>query len=163
YWNRFCPQETRTLWSAKLNAFAERNKLFPGDPAQQNYIAALQWLGGVFAEQTQLYPKGITAEAGEYLFHELITGDSFSSSQEAHRLVAAFTRHLASKGSEKMFEQRRQALAEHPGSELDLVRDWVRGFMLHVAQVSKPAVSQISKSASAPTGQRHAGLETGDT
>jgi hypothetical protein len=130
YWNRFCPQEMRTLWSAKLNAFAERNKLFPGDPTQQNYIAALQGLVSAFTEQTQLYPKEIAAEAGEYLFNELISGDTFAISQEADRLVAAFSRHLASKGSEKAFEQRRQALAEHPGSELDLVRDWVRGFLL---------------------------------
>jgi hypothetical protein len=130
YWNRFCPQETRTLWSAKLNAFAERNKLFPGDPTQQNYIAALQGLVGAFAEQTQLYPKEIAAEAGEYLFNELITGEAVSVSQEADQLVASFNRHLASKGSEKAFEQRRQALVEHPGSELDLVRDWVRGFLL---------------------------------
>lgn len=138
YWNRFCPPETRTLWSAKLNAFAERNKLFPGDPTQQNYIAALQGLVSAFAEQTQLYPKEIAAEAGEYLFNELITGDTFAVSQEADRLVASFNRHLASKGSEKAFEQRRQALAEHPGSELDLVRDWVRGFLL--TQVDPVAV-----------------------
>jgi hypothetical protein len=129
YWNRFCPQETRTLWSAKLNAFAERNKLFPGDPMQRNYIAALQGLVSGFAEQTQLYPKELAAEAGEYLFNELTTGEAVSVSQEADQLVAAFNRHLASKGSEKNFEQRRHALTEHPGSELDLVRDWVRGFL----------------------------------
>jgi hypothetical protein len=33
------------------------------------------------------------------------------------------------RAARKAFEQRRQALAEHPGSELDLVRDWVRGFL----------------------------------
>jgi len=130
YWNRFCPPETRTLWSAKLNGFAERNKLFPGDPAQQNYIAALQGLVRAFVEQSKLYPLEITNEAGEYLFNELITGDLVSVSQEGDQLVNTFSRHLASKGSEKTFEQRRQALVEHPGSELDLVRDWVRGFLL---------------------------------
>ena len=130
YWNRFCPQETRTLWAAKLNAFADRNKLFPGDPAQQNYIAALQGLITAFVEQTKLYPTEVANEAGEYLFNELITGDTASVSQEADQLVAAFNKHLVGKGSEKMFEQRRQALTDHPGSELDLVRDWVRGFLL---------------------------------
>jgi hypothetical protein len=130
YWNRFCPAETKTLWTAKLNGFAERNKLFPGDPTQQNYIAALQGLVGAFLEQTELYPAEIAKEAGEYLFNELITGEAVSVSQEADQLVTSFNRHLASKGSEKMFEQRRQALTEHPGSELDLVRDWVRGFLL---------------------------------
>jgi hypothetical protein len=129
YWNRFCPQETKTLWSAKLDAFAERNKLFPGDPTQHNYIAALRELVRAFLEQTKLYPAEIANEAGEYLFNELITGEAISVSQEADQLVASFNRHLAGKGSEKAFEQRRQPLAEHPGSELDLVRDWVRGFM----------------------------------
>ncbi len=130
YWHRFCPQETRTLWTAKLNAFSDRNKLFPGDPTQQNYIAALQGLIGAFIEQTQLYSPEIAAKAGEYLFNELIAGDTASASQEADQLVAAFNRHLASKGSAQMFGQRRQALVEHPASELDLVRDWVRGFLL---------------------------------
>jgi hypothetical protein len=130
YWNHFCPEDTRSLWSAKLNGFAERNKLFPGDPTQRNYIGALQGLVGAFVEQTQLYPKDVAVDAGEYLFNELITGSQFVCSQEADRLVASFSRHLASKGSEKSFEQGRQALAEHPGSELDLVRDWVRGFLL---------------------------------
>jgi len=130
YWNRFCPPETKTLWTAKLNGFAERNKLFPGDPTQQNYIAAVQELVRVFLEQAKLYPAEIANEAGDYLFNELIAGETVSVSQEADQLVASFNRHLASKGSEKAFEQRRQALAEHPGSELDLVRDWVRGFLL---------------------------------
>lgn len=130
YWNRFCPPETKTLWTAKLNGFAERNKLFPGDPMQRNYIAALQDLVRAFLEQTKLYFADIANEAGEYLFNELITGETISVSQEADQLVTSFGRHLASKGSERSFEQRRQALVEHPGSELDLVRDWVRGFLL---------------------------------
>jgi hypothetical protein len=159
YWNRFCPPETRTLWSAKLNAFAERNKLFPGDPTQQNYIAALQGLVTAFAEQTQLYPREIAAEAGEYLFNELITGESVSVSQEADHLVASFSRHLATKGSDKTFEQRRQALAEHPGSELDLVRDWVRGFLLtgsigrQSAQTPAPEGSQSLLTSAATEGE----------
>jgi len=130
YWHRFCPAETRTLWSATLNGFSDRNKLFPGDPTQRNYIAALQGLIAVFIETTKLFPGEFAAAAGEYLFNELITGDTFVISQEADRLLSAFNKHLAGKGSEKSFEQGRQALVEHPGSELDLVRDWVRGFLL---------------------------------
>ncbi len=140
YWNRFCPAETKTLWTAKLNGFAERNKLFPGDPTQQNYIAALQGVVRAFLEQTKLYSAEIANEAGEYLFNELITGEAVSVSQEADHLVTSFNHHLASKGSEKTFEQRRQALAEHPGSELDLVRDWVRGFLLVSPVALRPDV-----------------------
>ncbi|MCW5551044.1 MAG: DNA repair ATPase [Verrucomicrobiae bacterium] len=146
YWNRFCPADTKTLWSAKLHGFAERNKLFPGDPTQQNYIAALQDLVRAFLEQTKLYPAEIAIEAGEYLFNELITGEAVSVSQEADQLVASFNRHLASKGSEKMFEQRRQALTDHPGSELDLVRDWVRGFLISVKSEIRNPKSEIDQS-----------------
>lgn len=130
YWHRFCPAETRTLWSAKLKGFAVRNRLFPGDPAQQDYIATLQALLTAFTEQTRLFSTSIAATAGEYLFHELITGDAFVISNEADQLVAGFNQHLAAKGSEGEFQQARAALAEHPASELETVRDWVRGFLL---------------------------------
>jgi len=131
FWNRFCPKEAHALWTSKLKGFAERNKLFPGDPTQRSYVAALQGLVSGFTEQTKLFPPEVAPAAGEYLFNELISGDTFVISQEADRLLRNFGKHLASKGSEKSFEQARQALTEHPGSELDLVRDWVRGFLLN--------------------------------
>ncbi len=130
YWHRFCPKETRTLWSAKLKGFGERNRLFPGDSTQRGYISALHGLLAGFAQETGLYPQDITAEAGEYLFRELITSDTFVLSHEADRSLAAFNKHLAAKGREKTFSDGRQALAEHPASELELIRDWVRGFLL---------------------------------
>ncbi len=130
YWHRFCPADTRTLWDAKLKGFASRNRLFPGDPTQQDYIAALQTQLASFAEQTRLFPVAVAADAGEYLFHELVGDPGFVSSHEADQLVGAFGRHLASKGSEAEFRKAREALAGHPASELELVRDWVRGFVL---------------------------------
>ncbi|MBK7998190.1 MAG: hypothetical protein IPK15_05525 [Verrucomicrobia bacterium] len=136
YWHRFCPAETRTLWSAKLKGFAVRNRLFPGDPAQQDYINTLQALIAAFAEQTKLFPAAVSTAAGEYLFHELITGDAFVISNEADQLVAAFNQQLATKGSEDEFKQARAALADHPASELELVRDWVRGFLFPEQDVS---------------------------
>lgn len=156
FWNRFCPKETYALWTSKLKGFAERNRLFPGDPTQRNYISALQGLVGGFIEQTQLYPPEIAAGAGEYLFNELISGDEFVISQEADRLLGNFGKHLAAKGSEKSFEQARQELGAHPGSELDLVRDWVRGFLMigrsrrEEAHSGKPEMDQ-SLLTSAPT------------
>lgn len=130
YWHCFCPPETRGLWAAKLKGFAERNKLFPGDPVQRNYIAALQSLLAEFIEQTRLYPAEVASAAGEYLFYELISGDKFVVSQEAEQASLAFSKHLVAKGSEQSFQRGRKALAEHPASELELVRDWVSGFLL---------------------------------
>ncbi|MEO7299286.1 MAG: AAA family ATPase, partial [Verrucomicrobiota bacterium] len=130
YWHRWCPAETRALWTAKLNGFSARNKLFPGDPVQQNYISALQKLISEFAEQTQLYPKEIAQAAGEYLFHELISGETFVVSHEANKLVADFQKHLAIKGCEEAFANAVKSLEDNPASQLELIRDWTRGFLL---------------------------------
>ena len=130
YWHRFCPADTRALWTAKLRGFADRNRLFPGDPRQQLYMRGLQGLLTGFTAESRLYDESHAAEAGEYLFHELITSDTFTLSREANQWVDEFLSHLAAKGSEQTFAQGRQALVEHPGSELELIRDWVRGFLL---------------------------------
>ncbi len=130
FWNAFCAEDTRTLWTNKLNGFAERNRLFPGDPAQRGYIAGLSELIAAFLKTTPLYPEELAGEAGEYLFHELVNGESFVVSREADRLAAEFQKHLATKGADDIFRAARKPLVAHPASELELVRDWVRGFLL---------------------------------
>ena len=129
YWSRFCPAETRTLWTAKLTAFGERNRLFPGDPVQQDYVAALQKLIAEFLKAQPLYAETLANEAGEYLFHELVDGESFTVTREADQSALAFKQHLVAKGHDDTFAAARASLAEHPSSELELVRDWVKGFL----------------------------------
>ena len=130
FWHGFCPEETHSLWTAKLKGFAERNSLFPGDSAQHDYIGAVQGLVMEFLKSSRLFPEEIASDAGEYLFYELISGDTFVVSREAHQLVSDFNQHLVVKGYEKTFEEGRKALTEHGASELELVRDWVGGFLL---------------------------------
>lgn len=130
YWHRFCPAELRTLWSARLRAFGERNRVFPGDLTQRRYVADLAALLETFARETRLYPADLAGAAGDYLFHELTSGDRFVSSREAEDLVAAFRQFLVTRGEEDTFARVRADLAGHPASDLELVRDWVRGFLL---------------------------------
>ena len=131
YWHRFCPEETRDLWSHKLNAFAERNRLFPGETAQESYITALRQVISTWILETRFYHADLAADAGEYLFYELAKGSSgFVCSREADQLLESFNQHLVRKGGQASFQENRQRLAAHPGSELDLIRDWVRGFLL---------------------------------
>ncbi len=144
YWSRFCPAETRTLWTAKLAAFGERNRLFPGDPVQQDYVAALQKLIGEFLKTQPLYPETLSAEAGEYLFHELSDGETFTVTREADHFATAFQQHLVAKGRDDTFAAARAALNRHPSSELELVRDWVKGFLL--SQVGAAALRPNAES-----------------
>ncbi|MBK8476465.1 MAG: DNA repair ATPase [Opitutaceae bacterium] len=129
FWHRFCPAETRRLWTAKLKGLGERNRLFPGDAGQHDYITALRALLAAFIADTRLYPAEISTAAGEYLFHELSGGDAFVVSREANEAVAAFQQQLISNGGAAALAGTRASLAAHPGGELDSVRDFVRGFV----------------------------------
>jgi len=130
FWHRFCPAESRALWQVRLRAFGERNRVFPGDATQRRYCQALTALIEVFARETGLYSAELAAAAGEYLFHELTSGEQFVSSREADEVVQSFQHHLVAKGSDTSFARSRAELATHPASDFELVRDWVRGFLL---------------------------------
>lgn len=127
WWHRFCPEETRVLWSSKLTSFAQRNRLFPGDPIQGEYIKSLQNLLRDFAEATGVYPAERADAGGEYLFHQLVAGWPAAVTREAAQLAADFMRQVSHAGAEASFAEGRASLTDHPASELALVRDWVRG------------------------------------
>ena len=143
FWTGFCPADLHTLWTHKLKGFAGRNRLFPGDPAQRGYIRGLGELIAGFLRTTSLYPEAHAEEAGEYLFHELVQGETFVVSREADRLAAEFQQHLVAKGADEAFRAAREPLVPHPASELELVRDWVRGgLLLHPG--SEPHLEEVT-------------------
>jgi hypothetical protein len=165
WWTTFCSAETKVLWTAKLKGFAERNRVFPGDPAQQVYIEELTALLDDFLSQTNLWRddrrvvrpgmdngagpsssvigqqkvaaqggqeshSALAAAAAEYLFLEITDGDTTVCTQEADRLAAAFHQHLVTKGGEAAFTDALAKLAHHPVSQFELIRDWLRGYLI---------------------------------
>jgi hypothetical protein len=151
FWHRFCPEETRVLWSSKLSSFAQRNRLFPGDPVQSEYINDLQKLSHQFLLEVPVYSVNLANAAGEYLFHQLVSGWPATVTREADQLATDFARHLSHHGSEAAFADGRAALSNHPVSELSLIRDWLRGFLVAGASgsgSSSPAVAGASGSGS---------------
>ncbi|HSP43519.1 MAG TPA: DNA repair ATPase, partial [Luteolibacter sp.] len=139
WWLRFCPEDTRTLWTARLDAFADRNRVFPGDPVQFQYIADLAALIREFTAATGTYQETLADEACEYLFHQLVAGLPASVSREADELAAAFLNRLSLSAADTTFTTRREALAAHPAAELQLVRDWVRGYLISSGKPESPA------------------------
>lgn len=129
FWSQFCDKETRKLWQARTKGFGECNRVFPGDPVQVAYIRELGRLLEAFARETGLFDPSGAAEAAEYLFLELTAHDSFVCSREGEELVSAFRAHLVSKGAEAAFEAAIAAMSAHPVGRLDLIRDWLRGFL----------------------------------
>lgn len=130
FWHRFCDPEIRAFWETRLSGFAERNRIFPGDPTQQDYINGLHDLLAGFAQTSRLYPEGLTAGAAEYLFHDLTGGGNPVCTLEGNEIVSKFRQHLIAKGAEEAFSKVIQSLDGHPGSQLELIRDWLRGFLI---------------------------------
>ncbi len=141
FWHRFCAAEARAMWSAKLKGFGERNRLFPGDAVQPDYISGLRALITDFVARTTLFPAAVSDAAGEYLFHELSGGgETFVASREADEATTAFQQHLLLKGGEEALARGRASLAAHPAGELELVRDFVRGFLR-----GRPAAANVAE------------------
>ena len=145
FWWRFCEDGVRRLWTAKLRGFGDRKRLFPGDDIQPDYIRALQGLIGEFLARVPVYPATLAGEAGDYLFQELTDGDTFTVTREADRLAQGFHQHLVAKGHDDTFATARAALAAHPSSELELVRDWVRGFLLSSGTDAPAGMSHLEE------------------
>lgn len=129
YWQRFCPDEVRALWGAKLRGLGRRNRLFPGDTRQEGYRRGLEKLLGDFVRETGLYTEGLCGAAAGYLVDQLTSSEGFVLSREGREQVTAFEADLVRLGAESDFRRVREEVASHPGSELELVRDWVRGFL----------------------------------
>lgn len=129
YWNRFCPEETRSLWTSKLKSFGAKNRLFPGDEMNEIYVVQLHDLLTGFVTEKGLFPESVVDAAAEYLFHQLCASEGFVISREAADLHAAFTEALLEKHVQEDFDHARKEVTEYPASEFELIRDWLRGFV----------------------------------
>ena len=130
FWNKFCDPDAAKMMLARLEGFATRNEIFPGDPTQADYVAELRAMVAAFIEETGLFPPEDADPAGEYLFYEHTNGRDWVVSQEADSLLTEFERHLVKKGREADFTKAQKPLQKDPHSHYQLIRDWVRGFLL---------------------------------
>ncbi|MBR90254.1 MAG: hypothetical protein CMO66_03150, partial [Verrucomicrobiales bacterium] len=130
FWHKFCETDMQKLMLARLEGFAARNQAFPGDPTQADYVAELRAMVATFIEETGLFPAVDADPAGEYLFYEHTNGQDWVVSQEADSLLTEFEHHLIKSGNESEFAKAQKPLQKNPHSHYQLVRDWVRGFLL---------------------------------
>ena len=130
FWNKFCDPDAAKMMLARLEGFATRNEIFPGDPTQADYVSELRAMVAAFIEETGLFPPEDADPAGEYLFYEHTNGRDWVVSQEADSLLTEFERHLVKKGRESDFAKAQKPLQKDPHSHYQLIRDWVRGFLL---------------------------------
>ncbi len=131
YWTVREADGDKNLWESHLRGFGEKNSAFPGDEASPEYVARLERELEGFYQSLSLFPGLRVSAAAEFLFYHLCSGGEFVVSQEAAELHADFDQYLDKQQFRVAYRKSREAVTEDPLREFQLIRDWVRGFVLH--------------------------------
>ena len=129
YWELFCPAELKSLWQAKLEAFQEKNDLFPGSQFNPLYVEEIGKLISTFVEDENVFDQALVAESAEYLFHEIANGKGYVISKEGAELLSEFNAHLKKNHKESNFENSLEPLEQYPRNKYLVIRDWASGFV----------------------------------
>lgn len=127
FWH--CQKSQLPLLAAHLKGLRVRRELFPQPSAHPPCVQELQQHLDEFIRQTGLFAPTVSQEAAEYLFYELTSRTQFVISREATRLYRSLQEHLAQTHSSNRLEDLLQAVATDPLKAMQLLRDWITGFL----------------------------------
>lgn len=129
FWHQFDDAPRKQLLTARLAGFGAIRELFPETDSQQTYVAELQQLLREYVAEHPVFPESLVEQAGEYLFEELIRGDSFVTSPIARDLYRAFHSHLQQKQFADKYRDLVGDLKRETNAAFRLQRDWVNAFL----------------------------------
>lgn len=132
YWDYFCDPEIKAIIATKLAGFGKIMEVFPQTGQQKYYINELQQQLSQFVQQNPCFDPALIATAGEYLFHELVHGDTFVISKRAADLYQEYQKYLKSNNGTKRLKESLDATSENPLNWFLLARDWVQAYLDHL-------------------------------
>src|SRR5690606_18539915 len=99
-----------------------------------HYITELQTLIRFFIPTLPLFAShtSLASAAGEYLFHELCDGESFTVSPEASELLKAFQLYITTHVLEPKFKDACSEVENDGISLFQILYDWLRAFQNEV-------------------------------
>jgi hypothetical protein len=149
-------RSNRRLNGAKSNSSESKTnqKNNPTNPANQGnhgleLIEDLQHEIKLFTETSELFPVELAEEAGEFLFHQIVSRTDiapqrlkntdkndkshrihgFVISSEANETYKSFTQELEKKRVKKSFEDSVKTLDNNELDQYELIRNWVRAYV----------------------------------
>jgi hypothetical protein len=129
FWYQYPDGPPKELLLGKVRGFGAMNKLFPNSQSQPAYIKELRDLIQQFVRATGLFEEQWCADAAEYLYHEIKRGSEFVIAPEAAEWYSDFQTHLSTRRFQEAFAAARSAVQGHFASTVELLRDWMRGFI----------------------------------
>ena len=137
YWSVQSDQSRRELWEAQLKGLGQKNRAFPGNELRREYVGRLEQDLVGFYEGLDLFESDCVEEAALYLYFQLCSDGPFVVSQEGAEIAKEFEQHLAKEHFERPFQESRKALEVDSLREFQLIRDWVRGFVMFREKVGQ--------------------------
>ncbi|MCC3155509.1 DNA repair ATPase [Hymenobacter sp. BT770] len=129
YWHGFTGRKKKAAWQHQLQGIGVLLQVFPDSREFDGLKAELQLAIEEFAAGTGLFAPTHLAEAGTYLFFELTRGETFVIAAEAAELVQLFQQSLKERNATAQYETSVALLAEQPGAQFQLVRQWLQSFL----------------------------------
>ncbi|CAM2065533.1 DNA repair ATPase [Sulfidibacter corallicola] len=129
FWYHFCPSGPKAALTQTVGGLAKLLSLFPEHSRTKNYVAELRSLIDRFLETSGLFEAEWSEEAAQYLFRQLLMGEHFKISREAHEIYKKFTGHLRTKNFWLPYQQSVRDLEKDPAKAFNLVRDWVTAYL----------------------------------
>ena len=129
YWHGFTGRKKKAAWQHQLQGIGVLLQVFPDSREFDALRAELQLAMEEFAAGTGLFLPAHLAEAGTYLFFELTRGDTFVIAAEAAELLQLFQQSLKERNATAQYETSVALLADQPGAQFQLVRQWLQSFL----------------------------------
>jgi hypothetical protein len=137
FWRQLAEGPQKELLTAKLRSHSARQQLFPDASATPTGLREVRQLLTAFSHDTGLFEEQWCEAAAEYLYHEVRRGREFVISSEAAGLFARFQTHLSAHRFEQAFAAARAAVKNDFAGTVELLRDWMRGFILSLNDPEK--------------------------
>jgi hypothetical protein len=129
FWHTWSDNARKPILSARLTGFGKISQLFADTKTQAECIAELRGLIDKFCDDRSGFDTTRAAEAGEYLFHQLASGEQPVISREAGDIYRALHDHLEMKAYAHELQDSLKAVHKDAVSGFLLARDWVGAFL----------------------------------
>jgi MoxR-like ATPase len=136
YWQKHLDRDQKQLLNHRLKGIGVILQVFPNTREFGDLIEDI--IQGIrqFIEETSLFDLEIAELAGEYLFYELTTSDTFIISKEAAQIHEGFLAQLRSSKNLSIYKDSLKQLSKVPLEQFELIRTWVHAFV-HQSKLNK--------------------------
>ena len=139
FWKIFISEENKNHLNHQLKGVGTILKVFPKTHEFDDIKMELRNMLEAFVSNTGLFDPSVTAQAAEYLFHEVNRGDHFVIDMESAKIYEQFFSYLDKKKAKKEFDHSIGQIANGPLAKYRLIKHWLQAYLNADASISGEA------------------------